>query len=98
MTAEATVVARLTVEAATARHIFDQLGECFDHSAAALSLNEGAGGETAGMTTRPAGGAAGDWQVAIHFHEPPNETAVRALVALAAGAAAANALTFEMLA
>jgi ribosomal protein L11 methyltransferase len=34
----------------------------------------------------------------VHFRDRPNETAVRALVALAAGAAAANALTFEPLA
>jgi ribosomal protein L11 methyltransferase len=35
------------------------------------------------------------WTVSLHFHEAPNETAVRALVALAAGAEIANALVFE---
>jgi ribosomal protein L11 methyltransferase len=39
----------------------------------------------------------GGWTVAIHFNDPPNETAVRALVGLAAGPAAANALAFETL-
>jgi ribosomal protein L11 methyltransferase len=36
--------------------------------------------------------------VAIHFNQPPHETAVRALVGLAASPEAANALTFEALA
>jgi ribosomal protein L11 methyltransferase len=35
------------------------------------------------------------WTVSLHFHEAPNETAVRALVALAAGAEIANALVFD---
>jgi ribosomal protein L11 methyltransferase len=35
------------------------------------------------------------WTVAIHFRDPPNETAVRALIGLAAGPDAANALVFE---
>ena len=47
---------------------------------------------------RPSEEADGRWSLAVHFRDPPNETAVRALVALAAGAAAANALTFETLA
>ena len=37
---------------------------------------------------------ANGWTVSVHFRDPPNETAVRALVALAAGPDAANALTF----
>jgi ribosomal protein L11 methyltransferase len=37
----------------------------------------------------------GDWTVAIHFGAPPNETAVRALIAMAAGVEAANAAVFE---
>ncbi len=40
----------------------------------------------------------GGWMVAIHFNDAPNETAVRALVGLATGPEAANALTFETLA
>src|SRR6185503_1991234 len=39
--------------------------------------------------------ADGQWTVAIYFAAPPNETAIRALVALGAGADAANALIFE---
>src|SRR5215216_2804401 len=39
--------------------------------------------------------AGGDWQVALYFREPPNEAAVRRLVALTSGADIANALVFE---
>ena len=35
------------------------------------------------------------WTVSLHFRQAPNETAVRALVALAGGAEIANALAFE---
>jgi ribosomal protein L11 methyltransferase len=78
-----TVVARLEAGAAdAARGLLDQLAEVFDASEAVVSAYDGSGG----------------WTVAIHFNDPPNETAVRALVGLAAGAAAANALTFETLA
>jgi ribosomal protein L11 methyltransferase len=38
------------------------------------------------------------WSLAIHFRDRPDEAAVRVLVASAAGAAAARALTFETLA
>ena len=38
------------------------------------------------------------WQVAIHFREPPDADAVRALAAAAAGDAAARALVFERIA
>ncbi len=80
---DATVVARLTVIEATARNLVSVLGESFDATHAVIGAFEG---------------TAGDWQVSIHFHEPPNETAVRALVALASGADTANALTFETIA
>jgi ribosomal protein L11 methyltransferase len=36
----------------------------------------------------------GRWTVAIHFRDPPNQVAVRALIALAAGADAAKGLAF----
>ena len=42
--------------------------------------------------------ADGCWTVSIHCRAPPNEAAVRALVAYAAGAPAANALRFERIA
>jgi ribosomal protein L11 methyltransferase len=40
-------------------------------------------------------GDGGRWQVAVHFAAPPDEPALRALVALAAGEKAAAALTLE---
>ena len=80
---DATVVARLTTSEATARNLVAVLGESFDATHAVVGAFEG---------------LAGDWQVSIHFQEPPNETAVRALVAFASGADIANALTFETVA
>ena len=77
-----TVVARLATDAESARDLLDRLGETFDAERAAVSVYESDGG----------------WMVAIHFAAPPNETAVRALVGLAAGPAAANSLVFERLA
>jgi ribosomal protein L11 methyltransferase len=59
------------------------LGESFDATHAVVGAFEG---------------AAGDWHVSIHFQEPPNETAVRALVALASDPDTANALVFETVA
>ena len=78
-----TVVARLEAGAAdAARALLDRLAEVFDASEAVVSAYDTGGG----------------WTVAIHFNDPPNETAVRALVGLAAGPEAANALVFETLA
>ena len=66
----ATVVARLPAGAADeARALLDRLAEVFDASDAVVS------GYDTGTS----------WTVAIHFTAAPNETAVRALVALAAG-------------
>jgi ribosomal protein L11 methyltransferase len=79
----ASVVARLSTDRATAQAISDALTESFDAEQVAASALEGTDGR---------------WSLAIHFREPPNEAAVRALVALAADAAAANALRFERLA
>jgi ribosomal protein L11 methyltransferase len=77
------VVARLATDERTAHRITDVLAESFDpHEVAAGATDHGAG----------------RWTVAIHFREAPNETAVRALVALAAGADTANALSFEQVA
>ncbi len=77
-----TVVARLSADASTARRLLDALAENLDDTQAVVSAFE----------------EAGRWSVALHFREPPNETAVRALVALAAGAEAANELAFERIA
>ena len=79
----ATVVARLEAGAAdAARALLDRLAEVFDASDAVMSSYD----------------TGSRWAVAIHFTNPPNETAVRALVGLAAGPDAANALVFEKLA
>jgi ribosomal protein L11 methyltransferase len=78
-----TVVARLTTDEAAARRIIDLLAESFDPASIAAGAHEEAPGR---------------WSVAIHFRALPNETAVRALVALAAGAEAANALAFARIA
>jgi ribosomal protein L11 methyltransferase len=77
---DATVVARVTASEATARHLVAVLGESFDATHAVISAFEN---------------PTGDWQVAIHFGEPPNETAVLALVALASSPDIAKALVFE---
>jgi ribosomal protein L11 methyltransferase len=79
---EPTVVARLTAGAEVARDLLDRLAEVFDASEAVVSAYDTGGG----------------WAVAIHFTDPPNQTAVRALVGLAAGPEAANAIAFETLA
>jgi ribosomal protein L11 methyltransferase len=77
-----TAVARLRAgPEAAARDLLARLGEVFDAAGAALSAYE---------TDR-------GWTMAIHFVEPPNETAVRALVALATDAQTANAVVFETL-
>jgi ribosomal protein L11 methyltransferase len=80
---DATVVARLTAGEATARQLVAVLGESFDATHAVVGAFEG---------------TAGDWQVTIHFQEPPNEMAVRALVALASDPDTANGLVFETIA
>jgi ribosomal protein L11 methyltransferase len=79
----ATVVARLSSDAATAQKIADALAESFDAEDFAASAFEEAPGR---------------WSFAIHFRQRPDAAAVRALIASAAGAAAADALMFETLA
>jgi ribosomal protein L11 methyltransferase len=78
-----TVVARLETDRATAERIADIVAETYEADAAAAGIYE----QTASR-----------WGVALHFSAPPNKTAVRALVALVAGAATANALRFERIA
>src|SRR5512139_182994 len=78
----ATVVARLSTDGAAARHIADVLSESFDPEEVAASAFE-----------QPDG----CWILALYFRNRPDEAAVRALVASAAGAAAADALRFETL-
>src|SRR5688500_12312006 len=80
--ATAGVVARLATDRAAAGRIGDAVAQAFDPEQVAVAEYEEMNG---------------CWSLAIHFRDPPNEAAVRALVALAAGTAAANALTFETL-
>ena len=77
-----TAAARLSSDAATARKIADALAEAFDADAVATSAFEEPDGR---------------WSLAIHFRARPDEPAVRTLIAVAAGAAAADALVFETL-
>jgi len=78
--AQSTTVARLAADQATALRIIDLVTESYDPLAAVAGISEDGPGR---------------WAVAIHFRDPPNETAVRALVALSAGPDAANKLWFE---
>jgi ribosomal protein L11 methyltransferase len=78
----ATWAARVAADEATARRLSDTLAESLDENGAVTSAYEAADG----------------WTVAIHFAEPPNETAIRALVALGSSPALANALIFERIA
>ena len=75
-----THVARLAADAATARQLADILAESLEDQGVAAAAFEAPDGR---------------WALAVHFVRPPNETAVRALVALAADARLANALVFE---
>src|SRR5262245_45596511 len=77
---QSTTIARLAADEATAHRIIDLVTESYDPLAAVAGVSEDGPGR---------------WAVAIHFRDPPNETAVRALVALSAGPAAANKLWFE---
>ncbi len=72
--------ARLTlVDEATARRIADVLTESFDNNDAAVAAFENADA---------------NWDITIHFAAPPDESAVRDLVALAADQATARSVTF----
>ena len=79
----ATVVARLSSDAATAQNIADALAESLAADEFAASAFEEASGR---------------WSLAIYFREPPDAAAVRALIASLAGAPASEALRFETLA
>jgi ribosomal protein L11 methyltransferase len=73
-------VARISTDKNLAGLIVDLVAESYDTLAAIAGASEEGSGR---------------WMVAIHFRDPPNEAAVRGLVALAAGPEAANALVFE---
>jgi ribosomal protein L11 methyltransferase len=75
-----TIVARLTCDEPTARRLAAYLGESLDAEDTACAAFEGDDGR---------------WHVAIHFRDAADETGLRELVKLAAGAAAAGALRIE---
>jgi ribosomal protein L11 methyltransferase len=75
-----TTVARLSCDELTARRLVAFLGESLNATDSACAAFED---------------GAGDWQVAIHFRNTPDEAGLRDLVKLAAGEAAANALSIE---
>jgi ribosomal protein L11 methyltransferase len=75
-----TTVARLSCDETTARRLAAFLGESLDAVDSACAAFED---------------DAGRWQVAIHFRNAPDEAGLRDLVKLAAGEAAAKALSIE---
>jgi ribosomal protein L11 methyltransferase len=75
-----TTVARLICDEPTARRLAAALAEIFD------------GGDTVCAAFEDGGG---QWQVAIHFRDEPDEAALRAQVALVAGDETATALALE---
>ncbi len=82
-TSDASYCALVSTSEATARHILDTLAETFDSTTTVVAASEDRDG---------------GWTVSLHFREAPNETAVRALVALAAGPETANGLVFKSVA
>ena len=78
-----TTVARLYCDEKTARALSSALDETLDPEDTAAAAFEDEDRR---------------WQMAVYFREPPDEAAVRHLVRLAAGEAAAAALSFEPLA
>jgi ribosomal protein L11 methyltransferase len=79
-TSNASFCALVSTSEAEARHILDALAESFDSTHVVVAASEERDGK---------------WTVSLHFREAPNETAVRALIALSAGPETANALVFE---
>jgi ribosomal protein L11 methyltransferase len=75
-----TTVARLACDETTARRLASHLAECLDPDDCACAAFEGDDGQ---------------WQVAVHFREPPDEENLRTLVAGAAGDHASRALSIE---
>jgi len=78
-----TNVARLICDEPTARRLASYLAETLEPNDCVCSAFEDDGGQ---------------WQLAVHFRVAPEEAGLRALVAIAAGDAAAAALTIEQVA
>ncbi len=75
-----TTVARLACDESTARRLASYLSESLDSEDAVCAAFEGDDGR---------------WQLAVHFRAAPDEAGLRELVGIAAGKAAAKALTLE---
>lgn len=75
-------IARLAIDEARARRIADVIAESLDPAETTVAAFE----------------TNGRWMVEIHFVRSPDEPAIRALVALAAGDEAARAISFDTLA
>jgi ribosomal protein L11 methyltransferase len=78
-----TTVARLACDEPTARRVAAYLGEIFGGDGTICAAFEGDDGQ---------------WQMTVHFRDPPDQSDLRAQVALAAGDEAAAALTLEQVA
>jgi ribosomal protein L11 methyltransferase len=83
---DATHIMRLTCNEAAARAVADLIVETFDPAETAASAFEKEPG---------AAQAAGQWIVEVYFGSEPEASAVRDLVALAAGAEIAKAISFD---
>ena len=83
MTQASTSLARLACDEATARRLADALGDSLDPDDSACAAFEAGDGQ---------------WRLEIYFRNAPDEAAVRALVATAAGANAAAKLEFAAVA
>lgn len=84
MTEAPTTVARLLCDGQdSARRISDYIGESLDPQDTACASFENDDGQ---------------WQIALHFRQPPDEAMVRDLIALAAGEEAGRSVTFEAVA
>jgi ribosomal protein L11 methyltransferase len=80
---ENSTVARLVCDERMARRIADSVSGSFDSAATAVAAFEGTGG---------------NWNVEVHFAQPPDEATVRQAIGQCAGTEAAAALTFETVA
>jgi ribosomal protein L11 methyltransferase len=80
MSESTTIVASLSCDEQTARRLIHDLGESLDPEHTACSAFEAGNGQ---------------WRLEIHFHTVPDEAAVRALVAKAAGKGATEKLEFR---
>src|SRR5450759_3267512 len=78
-----TTVARLFCDEPTARRLASYLAVCLEPNDCVCSAYEGDDGQ---------------WQLAVHFRQAPEQAALRELVASAAGDAAAAALSIEQVA